>query len=180
MRAIRGIAAAAIVALGVASCYAPAGADKPEGVTDRGTTAGRSGVTGDVPVLPDVPVDLALQAISRAGMNQDAAAAWELCVAGQDEKAVVGMAQVPAGDVGKYMMTGGKDPEFTGSELVWFVQLEGEITYRWGTFFNPVCIVQGGMSSIYGPYGGRNRDGKAWYPPEDYVPPTLAVPTLAP
>jgi hypothetical protein len=85
-----------------------------------------------------------------------------------------------ARDVQKYMLTNGREPELQDDTPVWVVQLKGSIEYRWGTAFNPVCVVKDdGTRWIFLPYGGATRSGP-WSPLPEVVGPELALPSLAP
>lgn len=173
-RIVRTVVAMLGLAVVVSSCYAPGGAEAP------GSSAGSDPAGLAVPDLPEVPVDIALSAVSRSNPSVAAKAALDLCVRPGEMSLVVGMALLPsARDVGKYMLSSGRDPELQDDTPVWLVQLKGEVTYRSGTVFHPTCMVKDGDRSIYAAYGGR-QDGTTWYPPDDFVPPVLALPPLAP
>ena len=158
----------------LASCYSP--------VSPGAGPSAEPTVLSEIaaPELPDVPVDGALMPVSRSKPSPDAKAVLDLCLRPGEISLVVGMARLAsARDVGKYMLTGGKEPELNDDSPVWLVQLRGKVVYRSWTNFNPVCMVKDGQVFNYAPYGGVSG-GKTWYPPEDFVQPTLALPPLAP
>jgi hypothetical protein len=127
-----------------------------------------------------LPVDPALTPVSRSNPGPEAKAALELCVRPDELALVVGMALLPsAREVGRYMLSNGKEPELQDDAPVWLVQLEGPVTYRFGTVFHPTCMVKKGEPTLFMAYGG-SQDGATWTPPVDFTPATRALPPLAP
>ena len=184
MRVCRGALRHVFTAIGLAATMAAcAGGPVGQGgqpLTPAATvpTAGQAAPSA-APDLPNVPVDASLTAVSRSNPGRDAQAVIDLCVRPGDLDAIAGMAQLPsAQDVKKYMLTNGHEPELKDDVPVWMVQFKGPIKYRWGTAFNPVCVVKDGISTIYVPYGTAEHPDESV--PSDFKEATLALPPLAP
>lgn len=175
------VALFAVAGLGACAGPAPGQGDADVVVPAAETQAGtlQQNAVPEVPTLPAVPVDASLVAVSRSTPSAEAEEALNLCVRPQDYAAVAGMARLAnGGEVKKYMLTNGAEPELEVDAPVWMVQLKGPIHYRWGTPFNPVCVVIDGVPTIYVPYGSVERpDTPA---PPDFVAPKLALPPMVP
>jgi hypothetical protein len=126
-----------------------------------------------------LPVDPTLGPVSRSGPTPAEKAVLDACVRPSDIYAVVGMAQLPAREVHRFMLTNGNEPELGVDGLVWAVQLEGEFfSRRGGNTIDPLCVVMSnGTPYHYAPYG---QVGEPFTPPADFVPPSMALPPLAP
>jgi hypothetical protein len=102
------------------------------------------------------PVDLSLAPLSLSTLADDAEAALDLCVRPENRWQIGFAARLPsAHDVGKYMPTGGKEPELQADVPVWLFQLVGRIFTRHGTVVDPVCMVRGDEPILYVPYDER-------------------------
>ena len=134
-----------------------------------------SAVTG----LPaGLPVDQTLEAVSRSDPTPAAKAALDACVRAGEIDSVVGMAQLPAREVHRFMLTNGNEPELDVDGVVWAVQLEGEFFGRRGAVIDPLCVVlPNGRPVTFAPYGVV---GRPFTPPADFLPPSMALPPLAP
>jgi hypothetical protein len=172
---MRGLIAFVSLAVAFAACAAPGAGQGPE------SRASRAAAAVAMPDLPDVPIDRTLTPVSRSNPSEEAKAALDRCVKPEEMSLVVGMARLPsARDVRRYTLTNGNEPELQDEVPVWAVQLKGEVWYRFGTVFHPLCVVKNGEALLFAPYGGRHQDGSVWYPPADFTPPILALPPLAP
>jgi hypothetical protein len=130
--------------------------------------------------LPEgLPIDQTLEPVSRSRPTREAKAVLDMCVPSGDLDAVAGMALLPARDVHRYMLSNGNEPELRGSSLlVWAVQLDGTFLRRRGTVIDPLCVATpNGVWGVFAPYG---HVGEPFTPPADFVPPSMALPPLAP
>lgn len=90
---------------------------------------------------------------------------------------VAGMAQLPARDVRRFMLTNGNEPELQTDALVWAIQYDGVIPGRRGDTIDPLCVLVGAETYIYAPYG---VEGQPFSPPPDFTGPAAALPPLEP
>jgi hypothetical protein len=157
----------------VAGCTAPGGVAPASGPA---STASQPQAVSEG--MPDVPVDSTLQAVSKSAPSGDAAKAMELCLREGELDQVTGMAQLPARDVHRFMLTNGKEPELQKESLAWAIQLKGHFWTRRGyEIIDPLCVVVDGTPLRYAPYG---HVGEKFVPPSDFLPPEAALPPLAP
>ena len=142
-----------------------------------GTPVSSSAISAELG-MPNVPVDTSLEPISRSTPSQAAAAALALCVREGEIHLVSGMAQLPAREVHRFMLTNGKEPELQDDALVFAVQFKGAIPERYGAMIDPLCVVfEDGTRFYYMPYGTQEKPSKV---PSDFTAATVALPPLAP
>lgn len=126
----------------------------------------------------DLPIDQTLIGVSRSNPAPAAQSAMDACLRSGEIDAVIGMAQLPAREVRRFMLTNGNEPELQGEQLVWAVQLKGDISYRGRAITDPLCVVlANGRPVIFAPYG---QAGERFTPPEGFIQPTVALPPLLP
>lgn len=124
-----------------------------------------------------LPIDTRLVPLSLSALAARDEAALDLCVRPENRSRIAGAAWLPsARDVGKYMPTGGTEPELQANVPVFLVQLQGKIPSRRGAVVDPVCMVQDGTSYFYVPYA----DNGLPVPFGGMRLPTLSLPPLEP
>ena len=154
------------------------GCSHPGAATRLATAAGLASPVSPELGMPDVPVDSSLTPISRSAPAKAASAALNLCVREGEMDLVSGMAELPASEVHRFMLTNGKEPELQGDTPVFAVQFKGPVPERYGTMIDPLCVVfEDGTRFYYMPYGLEGQPSKA---PPDFKAATSALPPFSP
>jgi hypothetical protein len=128
-----------------------------------------------------LPIDKSLTAVSPD--DPAVAVALDLCVRADQRSLVVGMARMPAREVHRFMLSNGKEPELATDELIWAIQLQGDVLISTRApsgstlVVDPLCVVIAGRGLTYAPYG---HEGTPFSPPPDFVWPEVALPPLLP
>ena len=168
----RFLAAATAVVL-LAACTRTGGGAPEATETANPTIAATPGMG-----IPNVPVDPSLQPVSLSNPPPGAMAALAICVRPEDMGKVAGMAQLPANQLHRFMLTNGNEPELKTDTLVWAIQMKGLFPSRAvADIIDPLCVIVNGIPSRYAPYGAASRP---FTPPADFVGPEAALPPLEP
>lgn len=132
----------------------------------------------------DRPVDPSVRPVSRSHPGGGAEMAMSVCnVATLGVDAIAGMGLIErAADARDYAPLTGREPELESMEPAWMIQFRGEIPqFRAGEIWiDPVCIVIGDRGGFYATGPVRQRDGSISTPLPAPIPPSYALPPLAP
>lgn len=177
-----------VICVGVGvGCGAPIASRTPSAEPSpsiRPTTAAATDAPTPSAWLPSsaLPVDPAIDPISRSSPSAEAEAAMEACnVAGIGIDAISGMGLLDAATHARtYAPLTGREPELMNDSPAWMIQFKGEVPmplHQYEVWIDPICIVIDGASHWYatGPVAGPH--GTVPPLPVDDAP-TLSLPPL--